>query len=90
MRFSHNGKRYQESTKKKREDHAAKIMESRIEAVKGFGSHSDLFSHLLEALEKLPKRDQEKAVKEYAQRLRDIKGWKMLIADAFPHYLSTP
>lgn len=90
MRFSHKGTRYQESTKKKREDHALTIMEKRIDEIKGSGSYNDLFDRLLNTLDKLPEKPQAKIRQELAAKLLSGTACKLPISEAFDLYKKKP
>lgn len=90
MRFSHKGVRYQESTKKTREDHAQTVMEKRIAEVKGSGGYNDLFDRLLKLIDQQPKKKQELLRKDFASRLLSGANEKLLISEAFALYTAKP
>ena len=96
MRFSHDGKRYQESTEKKRKDSAETAMKERIEQVKN--GYPGLFSQLIKAIGSQPETDREGIRKELADKL--LKGTayelsekpttRLMIEDAFEKYRNYP
>jgi integrase len=90
MRFTYKGKTYRESTGKKNHKSAQSIMEKRIAEVKGSGSFNDLFTRLLESVDKQPERQQDEIRRDFAARLLAGTSSKLLMSDAFAEYKQKP
>lgn len=90
MRFEYRGRTYRQSTGEEDKRKARKVMNREIAKLKGDMSVDSLVDQVLNAIQKLPEKEQEKKRCEVAQRIVQGVESQVTIADAWKTWLRNP